>query len=416
MGFVFVLSLLVGLVLLVIGAESFVQGAVKIAAVIGLSPLIIGLTVVSYGTSAPELAVSIQASYVGQPEIALGNVIGSNVFNVLMTLGIAALIVPLTVAQQLIRLDVPIMIGVTGLLLLFAADGTLGRTDGIIFLVGGVLYTSFLVFQSRRESDAAVEAEYAQEYGASGPVNWRQILRYALMLLVGMILLTVGANFLVYGATSVAEALGVSQLIIGLTIVAVGTSLPELATSLVACYRGERDIAVGNVVGSNIFNILTVLGVTSTIADISVSQAALSFDLPVMMAVAIACLPIFSTGNRISRWEGMLFISYYVAYAAYLGLDAVGHDQLDVFSNVMLLFVIPLTVITLLTLIFQRPGEIPKPSVTPVNSTESHLHAAESHPSDSAQLPSQLPDSSSAVASSGHTEPGFDPENPPPKF
>ncbi len=164
-----------------------------------------------------------------------------------------------------------------------------------------------------------------------------------------------GANLLVYGATSIAEALGISQLIIGLTIVAIGTSLPELATSLVACYRGERDIAVGNVVGSNIFNILTILGATATVTGIPVSSAAINFDIPVMLAVAIASLPIFYTGNRISRWEGLLFISYYVAYTAYLGLDAIGHDQLDLYSNVMLLFVIPLTVVTLLTLLLRRP-------------------------------------------------------------
>jgi len=250
---------------------------------------------------------------------------------------------------------VPIMIGVTALMLMFAVDGELGRADGLILLVGSVVYTVFLVYQSRKESDAEVQAEYEKEYAGTGKHSWQQALKNLLMLIGGLVILVIGANMLVSGATTVAEALGVSQLIIGLTVVAIGTSLPELATSLVACYRGERDIAVGNVVGSNIFNVLTILGVTATFTGVPVSNAALSFDIPVMLAVAIASLPIFYTGNRISRWEGLLFISYYVAYTAYLGLNALGHDQLGLFSNVMLLFVIPLTVITLLTLVFRRP-------------------------------------------------------------
>ncbi|MEM9121237.1 MAG: calcium/sodium antiporter [Cyanobacteria bacterium P01_F01_bin.56] len=380
MSFPVILSLIVGFVLLVAGAEGFVRGAAKLAAVIGLSPLVIGLTVVSYGTSAPELAVSLQASFQGQAEIALGNVIGSNIFNILMTLGIAALIVPLTVAQQLIRLDVPIMIGVTTLMLMFAADGELGRLDGVILLFGSVIYTVFLVYQSRKESDAAVQAEYEQEFASPSQRSWQSALKNLLLLLVGLTVLVVGANMLVFGATTIAEALGVSQLIIGLTIIAVGTSLPELATALVACYRGERDIAVGNVVGSNIFNILTILGVTATFTGVPVSNAAISFDIPVMLAVAIASLPIFYTGNRISRWEGLLFVSYYIAYTAYLGLDAVGHDTLGFFSNVMLLFVIPLTVITLLTIVLRRPNGLAK--AKPAPPARPPQAESKSHPND----------------------------------
>lgn len=378
-----IVSLILGFVLLVAGAESFVRGAAKLAAVVGLSPLVIGLTVVSYGTSAPELAVSLQASLQGQAEIALGNVIGSNIFNILMTLGIAALIVPLTVAQQLIRLDVPIMIGVTALMLMFAVDGELGRVDGLILLVGSVVYTAFLVYQSRKESDVEVQAEYEKEYAGTDPRSWQQAVKNLLLLVVGLAILVVGANMLVSGATTIAESLGVSQLIIGLTIVAIGTSLPELATSLVACYRGERDIAVGNVVGSNIFNILTILGVTATLTGVPVSSAAMSFDIPVMLAVAVASLPIFYTGNRISRWEGMLFISYYVAYTAYLGLNALGHEQLGLFNNVMLLFVIPLTVITLLTLVFRRPDGL----TTAAEAKAARRAQAEpkSHPNDEAR-------------------------------
>jgi cation:H+ antiporter len=376
-----VLSLIVGLVLLVAGAEGFVRGAAKLSAVIGLSPLVIGLTVVSYGTSAPELAVSLQASFQGQAEIALGNVIGSNIFNILMTLGIAAIVVPLTVAQQIIRLDVPIMIGVTVLMLMFAADGELGLVDGLILLTGSIVYTTFLVYHSRKESDTAVQAEYEQEYAGTDNQSWRLALKNVLILVVGLTVLVVGANMLVFGATAIAESFGISQLIIGLTIIAIGTSLPELATSLVACYRGERDIAVGNVVGSNIFNILTILGVTATFHGVPVSSAAIRFDIPVMLAVAIASLPIFYTGNRISRWEGLLFVSYYVAYTAYLGLNAVGHDQLGLFSNVMLLFVIPLTVVTLLTIVLRRPNGLTTAKEAQAARQQSQVEP-KSHPND----------------------------------
>lgn len=405
MSFVVLISLFVGLILLVLGAEGLVRGASKLAAVVGLSPLVIGLTVVSYGTSAPELAVSLRASHLGQAEIALGNVIGSNVFNILMILGLAALIIPLTVAQQLIRLDVPIMIGVTSLVLLFSLDGRLGQLDGGILLCGSIIYTGFLIFQSRKESNAEVQAEYAQEYGSSGIHTWQQVVRHVVMLLGGSGLLIVGGNLLVYGAIAFAESIGVSQLIIGLTIVAVGTSLPELATSIVACYRGERDIAVGNIVGSNIFNILTVLGATAIVADIPVSTAALQFDIPVMLAVAIACLPIFYTGNRISRWEGMLFISYYIAYSAYLGLDAIGHDKLGMFSNMMLLFVIPLTVVTLFAIVVQRPRR-------GVNPVQSKQVVSESHQNDPAQSPNQLSDHPSALMTPARKELGPDSDRP----
>jgi len=381
MTFSAVFSLFLGFVLLVAGAEGFVRGAAKLAAVIGLSPLVIGLTVVSYGTSAPELAVSLQASLQGQADIALGNVVGSNIFNILMTLGIAALIVPLTVAQQLIRLDVPIMIGVTALMLMFAVDGNLGRFDGIVLLVGSVVYTAFLVLQSRKESDTEVQAEYAKEYAPISKPSWQLAAKNSAILLIGLTILVVGANLLVTGATSIAESFGISQLIIGLTIVAIGTSLPELATSLVACYRGERDIAVGNVVGSNIFNILTILGVTATLTGVPVSNAAIRFDIPVMLAVAVASLPIFYTGNRISRWEGMLFISYYVAYTAYLALNAVGHEQLNLFSNMMLLFVIPLTIITLLILVFRRSHNRPAAQGEGTSQTPPET---KSHPNDEA--------------------------------
>ncbi len=344
-----ILLLIAGGGLLLVGAEALVRGASKLASLLGISPLIIGLTIVAYGTSAPEMAVSVQSSLAGQGDIALGNVIGSNIFNVLVILGLSSLASPLPVAQQLVRLDVPIMVGVSGLLLIFSVDRLLQPSDGIILIIGGVVYTLFLVYQSRRETNAEVQSEYEREYGptAIGRWTWGVNLAY---IAVGLVTLVTGSRLFVSGAVSIAESLGVSQLVIGLTIVAAGTSLPELATSAVATLRGEGDIAVGNVVGSNIFNILTVLGVTALTSGpgVVIPYSVLHFDLPIMVAVALACLPIFLTGNVISRWEGLLFVGYYVAYAAYLILRAASHDGLGLFSQVMLTFVIPLTAITLL--------------------------------------------------------------------
>jgi cation:H+ antiporter len=359
-----ILLLIAGGGLLLVGAEALVRGASKLAGMIGISPLIIGLTIVAYGTSAPEMAVSIQSSLAGQGDIALGNVIGSNIFNVLVILGLSSLVAPLVVAQQLIRLDVPIMIGVSVLLLVFSLDHRLQPSDGVILLIGGVAYTAFLIYLSRRETNAEVKAEYDQEYGDQGASQGGWLVNVALMGL-GLVTLVTGSRLFVTGAVDIATAIGVSQLVIGLTIVAAGTSLPELATSIVATIRGERDIAVGNVVGSNIFNILTVLGVMalSSGTGVVIPNAVLYFDLPVMVAVAVACIPIFATGNVISRWEGVLFSAYYVAYAAYLILRAADHTHLGIYSQIMQLFVIPITVITLVTVTMRAwpkrrsPGE-----------------------------------------------------------
>jgi cation:H+ antiporter len=349
-----ILLLIAGGGLLLVGAEALVKGASRLAGLLGISPLIVGLTVVAYGTSAPEMAVSVQSSLAGQGDIALGNVIGSNIFNVLVILGLSSLVAPLVVAQQLIRLDVPIMIGVSALLLLFSVDQRLQSSDGVILLIGGVVYTVFLIYLSRRETNAEVQAEYDQEYGVKKRSRLSWLLNLGWMGL-GLGTLVLGSRLFIHGAVSIATAIGVSQLVIGLTIVAAGTSLPELATSIVATLRGERDIAVGNVVGSNIFNILTVLGVTSLVSGdgVIIPTAVLHFDIPVMVAVAVACIPIFATGNVISRWEGVLFSGYYVAYAAYLVLRASDHDHLGLFSQIMLLFVIPITVITLATVLLR---------------------------------------------------------------
>ena len=349
MGITTILILIAGLVLLVAGAEVLVKGASRIAFMFGLSPLVIGLTIVAYGTSSPELMVSIQSSLAGQPDIALGNVVGSNIFNVLLILGVSALITPLVVAQQLIRLDVPILIGISCLTLMFGLDGKISRVDGTIFLIGIILYTTFLLIQSRKERNPEVTEEYEREYGGSTARSPQQIAINIGLVVLGLGLLVLGSKFLVDSSIAIARSFGVSELVIGLTLVAAGTSLPELATSVVASVRGERDIAVGNVIGSNIFNILAVLGGSSLFSadGLTVSASALRFDIPVMIAVAVICLPVFITGQLIARWEGLLFLSYYVAYTAYLIMDSANYETLPIFSNILLFVVFPATILSL---------------------------------------------------------------------
>jgi cation:H+ antiporter len=331
---------LAGFALLMVGAELLVRGASGLAARIGVSPLVIGLTVVAFGTSAPEAAVSAIAATTGQPNIALGNVIGSNIFNVLFIVGLSALITPLVVARQLVQKEVPFMIGVSLLLYAFAAGGVIAFWESLLLFAGSLLYTVYLIRQSRKEQREE-EAKPADTFGS--------LPGQILMALAGLGMLALGSRWLVGGATMLARTLGLSELVIGLTIIAAGTSLPEVATSIIAAIRGQRDIAVGNVVGSNIFNILFVLGFAGVVSPggIPVPTAVLGFDLPVMLAVAVACLPIFFTGHLIARWEGALFLAYYIAYTAYLILQASQHDALPLYSAIMAEFVLPLTGITL---------------------------------------------------------------------
>jgi cation:H+ antiporter len=337
-----------GLAMLIGGAELLVRGASNLAARAGISPLVIGLTVVAFGTSSPELAVSIGSAWSGNADIAVGNVVGSNILNVLFILGLAALITPLVVEQQLIRLDVPLLIGATILLLLLSLDGTIGRLDGALMAGAVAAYTGFLIWQSRKETSRAILDEYDKAFGQKkrSSTAWQLQVGW---LIAGLGLLMLGSRWLVGGAVELASMIGISDVIIGLTIVAAGTSLPEVATSVIASLKGERDIAVGNVVGSSIFNILAVLGISSLVSPdgISVAPSMITFDIPVALAVAVACLPIFFTGHLIARWEGALFLAYYAAYTLYLILYVTQHDTLPAFSGVMLAFVMPLTAITI---------------------------------------------------------------------
>ncbi len=352
-----ILGILSGLVMLVIGGELLVRGASQLAAAVNISPLVIGLTVVAFGTSSPELAVSLQSALAGNADIAVGNAVGSNIFNVLFILGISALIVPLAVSSRLIRLDVPLMIFASVLLLVLGLDGRLGRLDGLLLFAGLLVYISWCVWQSRRESQA-VQAEFAQELSTPSK-NGAAILVQLGLIIGGLILLGLGSSWLVGGSVFVATRLGVSELVIGLTIVAAGTSLPEVVTSIVAAWRGEREIAVGNVVGSNIFNIFCVLGLASLVVPqgVAISSAAMRFDIPVMIAVALACLPIFLTGSRIERWEGGLFLAYYIVYTTYVILAATQANVTRTFATIIVAFVIPLTVITLLIGVVRGRGD-----------------------------------------------------------
>jgi cation:H+ antiporter len=341
------LFLILGLVIMIWGADLLVRGASRLATAVGISPLVVGLTVVAFGTSAPELAVSVMSAFKGESDIALGNVVGSNLCNVLLILGLSAVIVPLVVAQQLVRFDVPVMIAVSLLVLPMGMDGNIGRLDGAILFAGAILYTGFLIRQSRKESSAEVKEEYQKEFGEKSPTS---LLKNVGLIAIGLVGLVIGSKWLVSSAVAIAQAFHVSELVIGLTIVALGTSMPEVATSIVAALKGERDIAVGNVVGSNIFNIVSVLGLSSLVAPegITVSAAALRFDIPVMIAVAVACLPIFFTNYRISRFNGATFLFFYLAYLVYLIFTATEHEALGTLRVAMLYFILPITAVTLI--------------------------------------------------------------------
>jgi cation:H+ antiporter len=304
-----------GFVVLVFGAEWLVKGASRMALALGMTPLVVGLTVVAFGTSAPELAVSVASAWSGQADLAVGNVVGSNIANILLVLGLSAVVAPLVVHQQLVRLDVPIMLGASVLFYVLALDGRIGLWDSVLLAGGIVAYVAFLVIESRKETTPEVLSQYEAGIKPAGTL-WSDLL----WMLAGLGGLVLGAQLLVEGAVSLARTFGVSELMIGLTVLAIGTSLPELATSVVAALRGERDIAVGNVVGSNIFNLLSVIGFTGLASwgQLSVSEIALTLDIPVMLGVALLCLPVFRSEFVVTRANGALFLGCYIAYLGWL--------------------------------------------------------------------------------------------------
>lgn len=350
------LLFIVGLALLILGAEILVRGSSKIATSLGIPPLIVGLTVVAFGTSSPELAISISGAVSGQADIALGNVIGSNILNILFILGLSALIAPLFVSQQLIRFDVPLMIGLSVAVLLFSLDRMITHFDGLLLVAGLIVYIAVLIvltLRMRSKENGLTEQKSSDNQTSQDRINWPVNI---IFVIAGLALLVLGSRWFINGAVSFASYLGISELIIGLTIVAAGTSMPEVVTSLIAAIRGERDIAVGNVVGSNIFNLLGVLGISSILSPsgIPVSEAVIGFDIPIMIVVAIACLPIFFTRGTINRWEGALFLGYYIAYMLFLVLNATQHDLLPIFNDIMFYFIIPLSAVTIIVVVFQE--------------------------------------------------------------
>lgn len=350
-----IFMLVLGLAGLVAGAELLVRGASRLGLLIGISPLVIGLTIVAFGTSSPEMSVSVRAALTNHPDMVIGTNLGSTVFNILFILGICALVAPLTISQQLVWFEVPIMIGAQLLLLAMSLDGKISRLNAFILFMLIICYTLYTIIKGQRETKPIAD-EYREAFSLNkNGINALIIGKQCGLIVVGLIFCAFGAGWLVDSAVILARAWGVSELVIGITIVAAGTSLPEVATSVVATIRGQRDIAVGNVIGSNIFNILGIVGVAGLIAPdgIAVAPSVLRFDLPVAIATCIACLPVFFTGHTISRWEGGVFLGYYAAYTGYLILAAKDHDSLPMFSMIMMWFVIPLTLLTTVIVIYR---------------------------------------------------------------
>jgi cation:H+ antiporter len=304
-----------GLLLLYLGAESLVRGSTSMALRLGLTPLVVGLTVVAYGTSTPELAVSVKAALQGNGVIALGNVVGSNICNLGLILGLAALICPLKVQLQLVRLDVPVMIACSLLLPLLLWDGVIGRIEGSFLVAGIVAYTVLNLRLARRERNPVVLEEYARAAAVARPRPRAGL--DVLLIAVGIALLILGGRLFVEGAVDLARAMGLSESVIALTLVAAGTSLPELAATVVAAARGEVDIAVGNIIGSNIFNLTNIIGLSALARPIE-SAGLAGADIAVMIALALIAAPLLRTGFSVRRWEGGLFLLSYVAYVFYL--------------------------------------------------------------------------------------------------
>ncbi len=318
-----VVFLLLGLAMLIAGAEMLVHGAARVSTLLGVSPMVIGLTIVAIGTSTPELAVSISAGLKGSGGLGVGNIAGANVFVMLFVVGVSAVWRPLPLDLQVIKLQLPMIVFAALLMTLLAWDGQLSQIDGGVLLLGGIAYTLALMHLTRIASRAK-KREFREEYGPQSVKKtrpkWLVRTVSALLLVVGIALTVIGSDVLVKGAVGIAQWLGVSPSIIGLTIVAFGTSSPELVTTIVATYRNDRDVAVGNIIGSGVYNILAILALAciATPGGLPVDRELLSFDIPLMAGVAIGAIPVFITGKRVSRLEGAAGIVIYLAYLTWL--------------------------------------------------------------------------------------------------
>lgn len=307
-----VLLLVLGIGVLYFGAEWLVRGAARLAGTLGVSPMVVGLTVVSFGTSAPELVVCTVAAWGGNPDLAIGNVMGSNLANIGLILGLTSMVRPLEVQSRVVWREMPIMLIITLALYPLAWDLELSGGDGTILLLALATYLLF-VFQSVESETPQVLGEYEDFIKAAGEEGSRLRVADVFLVIAGSAALVLGGYCIVEGAVQVASALGISQVVIGLTVVAVGTSLPELATSLVAAARRESDIAVGNVIGSNIFNLAGILGTASVVEAIPVQATVLTEELPVLLFVSVLLFPVLRSGWRIRRWEGAILVGAYVA-------------------------------------------------------------------------------------------------------
>ena len=301
--------LVVGLVLLTAGAEGLVRSGSSLALRMGVTPLVVGLTIVALGTSSPELVVSVDAAYQGSSALAIGNIVGSNISNTALILGAAALIYPLKAKGQVVRREMPVMIAISGILWLLVLDGELGRLDGVFLFVLAILYTIFVYYMARKGGRKEVEEEFAEAVDKPTKNVWIDLL----LLTGGILMLVAGAKLLVDGAVAIARILEISEVVIGLSIVAVGTSLPELATSTVAAYKKEPDMALGNAIGSNISNIALVLGVTAMINPISAGDIR-TLDLAVMMGVGIFLWALLGLRFVLDRLEGFILLVVYALY------------------------------------------------------------------------------------------------------
>ncbi len=296
------LIFIIGLVLLLVAGEILVKGAVGIAAMFRISPLVVGMTVVSFGTSAPELLVSLQSALSGNPDIAIGNVLGSNIANIALVLGLTAIIFPIVVDKNSIRIDWPAMMIATVMLFAFMLNNKIERWEGIVMFLALIGFTVFLIRKSRKESEPPVEEEKSNV--------WLNVV----FIIGGCVGLVFGSELFVDGACGIAKRFGVSDLVIGSTVVAFGTSVPELVTSCVAAFRKQTDISIGNLIGSNLFNIAAILGLTSIVKEINVNEAAIAFDMWWVVAVALLIFPLMVVGKKIGRVKGVFLALYYFAY------------------------------------------------------------------------------------------------------
>jgi len=337
-----ILWFIVGLVALIGGAELLVRSVSRLAVIAGISKLVIGLTVVAFGTSAPELAVSIQAGVTGQTDIMIGNIVGSNLTNILLILGLSALIIPLKVHKTLIKVDLPFLIVITILVYILGLNGFFTIWECLLLTVILAIYLFYLF---RQKGDVDIPLAEGED------VKKHSVPKDLVLLVIGFAGLILGARWIVSSAIIFAEMAGVSELVIGLTVVAIGTSLPEIVISLLAAFKGEKDIAVGNIVGSNILNFLAVLGVSGMFIPeaIPIQQSLLDVDLILLIGATILCFPIFFTGRRIVRWEGAVFLVLYIAYLLYQFLIASDHEVLEVFIALMLYFVFPMILLLVTT-------------------------------------------------------------------